>query len=177
MPSLVVVTFGYFNGHHGFMFVLFLSYSSPVAKGQKWPGGRSRVCPKCFCSLLCTWIFTLILWIIRLISRGQFFYGLKCIVGLGGQRDPSFCRPASHISLHKKIPQGIQTYYFTRITCHPNILRNCNKSLDILDFYLLSPGCRTIPEQKIPSNKFLHIKNNKIFPIFNQWFDFACNIR
>ncbi len=34
-------------------------------------------------------------------------------------------------------------YYFTGTTCHPNMLRNCNKSLDILDFYLLTPGCRT----------------------------------
>ncbi len=74
---------------------------SPVEKGQKWPGGRSRACPKCFCSLLFTWMCTLILWI-------------------------------------------IQTYYFTGTTCHPNILRNCNKSFDIHDFYLSAPGCRTV---------------------------------
>ncbi len=43
----------------------------------------------------------------------------------------------------KNFPQGIQTYYFTGTTCHPNMLRNCNKSLDILDFYLLAPGRRT----------------------------------
>ncbi len=63
------------------------------AKGPKWPGGRSRLCPKCF-AVYC--------------SPG-------CV--------PKFCE-----------------LYFTRRTCHPNILRNCNKSLNILDIYLLPPA-------------------------------------
>ncbi len=66
---------------------------SPVEKGQKWPRGRSQVCPKCF-------------WDVYLIS--------------------------------------VDYYYFTGTTCHPNILRNCNKSLDILNFYLLPPVCWTL---------------------------------
>ena len=30
---------------------------SPIEKGQNWPGGRSWVCPKCFCRVLFTGIF------------------------------------------------------------------------------------------------------------------------
>ncbi len=39
-------------------------FSSPVGKGQKIAGSRSRVCPNFFCSLLFTGMWTLILWII-----------------------------------------------------------------------------------------------------------------
>ncbi len=37
---------------------------SPVEKGPKIAGGRSRVCPNFFCGLLFTGMCTLILWII-----------------------------------------------------------------------------------------------------------------
>ncbi len=43
----------------------------------------------------------------------------------------------------KNFPQGVPTYYFTGTTCHPKMLRNRNKSLDIVNFYLLTQGCRT----------------------------------
>ncbi len=96
---------------------------------------------------------------------GNFFYRLKCIVALSGQRDfkqdPNMMIyhhfgvllkilqvAGPHHTFHciKNFPQGIQTYCFTGTTCHPNMLRNCNKSLDILDFYLLNPGCRTMTQ-------------------------------
>ena len=48
-------------------------------------------------------------------------------------------------------------YCFTGTTCYPNILRNCNKSLDILDFYRLTPGCRTISWKS----------KNKTIPLFS----------
>ncbi len=46
---------------------------SPAAKGQKRHIGRSGVCPNFFCGLLFTRMCTLILWIIRPGSVGQFF--------------------------------------------------------------------------------------------------------
>ncbi len=78
-------------------------FHSPIEKAQKWPGGRSPVCPKCFRSSLFTRMCTLLLWIIRGVSFHVFYQ-------------------------HK--------YLVT--------LRNCNKSLDILDFYPLPPCCWTI---------------------------------
>ncbi len=42
---------------------------SPAEKGQKIAGGRSRVCPNFFCSLLFTGMCTLVLWIIILPTR------------------------------------------------------------------------------------------------------------
>ncbi len=41
------------------------------------------------------------------------------------------------------------TLILWNITCHPNILRNCNKSLDILHFYLLAL-CRRTKNEEAP---------------------------
>ena len=43
---------------------------------------------------------------------------------------------------------NIQTYYFTGSKCQPIRLRNCKKTLDILDVYLLPPGCWTMGPHK-----------------------------
>ncbi len=52
---------------------------------------------------------------------------------------------------------GMCTLILWIITCHPNISRNCNKSLDILDFYLLTPFRRTIKKTIQFKNAILKI--------------------
>ncbi len=63
---------------------------------------------------------------------------------IGGWVCPNFYCSLLFTGMCTLILWIIQTYYFTGTTCHPNMLRNCNKSLEILNFYLLTPGCQTI---------------------------------
>ncbi len=85
---------------------------STVGKGKKWPRGKSRVCPKCFCSLFFFNLNKLLFCLDYVFSHN--------IRKIKGQKPCGAWKDAPSLAL-----------------------RNCNKSLDILNFYLLLSGCRT----------------------------------